>query len=337
MDRTAEEDMKLVGFFGIFTHSFKTIFSSKKILSQITLTFILPLTIIFVAHMQISHHFFSNIEDRYLPYDSSDRNTSSLSGWLYYWLFKILYFTFLTLFSLLSTAAVVFTVASAYADRDVIFRQVLKTVPNVWKKLCVTFIFIYFALFIYNVLNGVVLAIVRSIFGNSIFSLILLFIILILYVLGLLYLTVIWQLASVVTVLENVYGFKALKKGKDLINGKKAVGMGIVFVLYGILLGFVISYALFVEFGGEIGLLMIWRVMIGILLGILVTMLFLLIIVAQTVLYLVCKSHHREAIDKVSLSTFLSVYTAETVVFPKPGEEIQLGRTQPPPPPVQQV
>ncbi|KAI3686100.1 hypothetical protein L1987_79770 [Smallanthus sonchifolius] len=328
MDRT-EEDMKLVGFFGIFKQSFKTIFSRNKIFAQITLTLILPLAIIFLAHMEISNHFFWRIENNYLPYDSTSRNVS-VSDWLYYWLFKILYFTFLTVFSLLSTAAVVFTIASVYSDREVVFRQVMKVVPKVWKKLLITFVFIYFALFIYNVTSGVVLFISRSVFGYSVFGSVILFIILILYVLGLLYLTVVWQLASVVTVLENIRGFNAMKKGKMLANGKKAVGMGIAFVLYVILLGLIIVYQVFVESGDEIsGLAMIWRVMIGILCCILLMMLFLLFIVTQTMLYLVCKSHHREAIDKLSLTTFLSAYTAETVVYPKPGEEIQLGRRQP--------
>ncbi|KAD4386299.1 hypothetical protein R6Q59_009547 [Mikania micrantha] len=336
MDRT-HEAMKSIGFFGIFNQSFKTIFNSKKLFTQISLTLILPLTIIFLAHIQISNHFFWRVENNYLTYYYSTYHNVTVADWLYYWLFKIIYFTFLTVFSLLSTAAVVFTVASVYSDREITFRQVMKIVPNVWKKLFITFVFIYFALFIYNVIYGIVMFIFISIFGYSGSVVVLWFIVLILYVLGLLYLTVVWQLASVVTVLENIRGFNAMKKGKILANGKKMVGMGIAFVLYGILLGLIVVYQLFVEFGGEIsGLAMIWRVMIGVSCGIVITMLFLMFIVTQTVLYLVCKSYHREAIDKLSLSTFLGAYTAETVVYPKPGEEIQLGRPQPPVP-AQQV
>ncbi|KAI3686101.1 hypothetical protein L1987_79771 [Smallanthus sonchifolius] len=323
MDST-EEDMKLVGFFGIFKHSFKTIFSWNKIFVQITLTLILPLTVVYLAHTEISDLFFWRMEDNSSPSDSNNQNTT-VTDWLYYWLFNILYFTLITVFSLLSTATVVFTVASVYSDRDVVFRQVMKIVPQVWKKLLLTFVFIYITLFIYNVMNDVVTFISRSVFGYSIYGTV---IILILYVLGLLYLTVVWQLASVVTVLENIRGFNAMKKGKMLVNGKKIVGMGIAFVLYGILLGLITVYQLFVEFGDEIsGLATIWRVLIGILCVILLTMLFLLFIVMQTVLYLVCKSYHREAVDKLGLLTFLSAYMAETVVY---GEEIQLGKPQPP-------
>lgn len=331
MDRS-EEDMKFVGFFGIFKQSFKTIFSWKKIFAQISLTLILPLTVIFLVHNEISHHLFRKIERSSLLSDSDSnyRTRASVSDWLYYWLFKVVYFTLLTVFSLLSTAAVVFTIASVYTDREVVFRKVMKIVPKVWKRLFVTFVFIYMAFFIYNVIGGVVLVINRSIFGYSAVGVILMFIIVIVYAIGFLYLSVVWQLASVVTVLENTYGFRAMKKGKHLANGKKKVGMGIAFVLYGLLLGLLIVYELFVEYGGEIfELALIWRVMIGILCGILLLKLFLLFIVTQTVLYLVCKSHHREVIDKLSLSTFLGAYMGETVVYPAVGEEIQLGRPQP--------
>ncbi|GJV60911.1 hypothetical protein Tco_1467011 [Tanacetum coccineum] len=147
---------------------------------------------------------------------------------------------------------------------------------------------------------------------------------------GLLYLSVVWDLASVVTVLENIYGFKAMKKGKKLLYGKKKVGMMIAFVMYAILVGLIIVIELFVEYGDEIfDLGIVWRVMIAILCGLVLLVWFLLFIVIQTVLYLVCKSFHRETIDKLSLSTFLGTYMGEEVVeYPKHGEEIQQGRAQ---------
>ncbi|XP_076919376.1 uncharacterized protein LOC143580156 [Bidens hawaiensis] len=330
MDR-AEQDMKLVGFFGIFKQSFITIFTSSKIFTKITLTTILPLTIIFLAHMMISDRFFFRIENNYEQYSSYKNMT--ITYLLYYILFKVVYLTLLAVFSVLSTTAIVFTMASVYTDRDVVFQKVMTlVVPNVWKKLFITFVIIYFTLFIYNIILFVVVLVISEIIFaiNSIFGVVVAFIIMILSIVLFLYLTVVWQLASVVTVLEKIHGFKALKKGKLLASGKKVVGMGIAFVLYGILYGILTVYKVYVEWDDS-GLAMIWRVMIGILCGILVMMVFLLFIVTQTVLYLVCKSYHREVIDKLSLSTFLSVYMGETVVHPQPCEEIQLGRPQPQP------
>ncbi|KAL8215642.1 hypothetical protein R6Q57_022479 [Mikania cordata] len=329
MDRT-EDDMKFIGFFGIFNKSFKTIFSWKKIFTQITLAFILPFAIVFLSHMAISNRVFWRIQNNSLPYDTNDSREATTAEWLYYLLFTIAYFILLTVFSILATAAGVFTVASVYTGRDVNFRSVMKIIPKVWKRLFITFVFICIALVIYDAIVSIVMAIFRAVLGFSSFSLIVMIIILILFAFGLLYLSVVCQLASVVTVLENIHGRKALKKGKDLANGKKIVGMGIAFVLYAILVGLIIVYFLFVEYGHEVfQWALIWRVLIGILCGIVLLMLFLVMIVSQTMLYLVCKSYHREAIDKLSLSTFLGAYMGETVVYPKPGEEIQLGRPQP--------
>ncbi|KAK1406879.1 hypothetical protein QVD17_38488 [Tagetes erecta] len=329
MDRT-EEDMKLIGFFGIFNNSIKTIFSRKKLFTQITLSFILPLTLIFFLHTTISRHFFRRIINTTSPYNSNDSGHSKPLDWLYYALFTFTYFIFLTIFSILSTASVVFTVASIYTSRDVTFHNVVKIIPKIWKRLLITFVFIYLAQFIYDAIVSIVLAICDAIFGNSYLTILIMLIFLIIFILGFLYLTVVCQLASVVTVLENVNGFKAITKGKVLLNGKKAVGMGIAFILCAILVAIFVVYAQFVVLGDDVNLLMIWRVLIGVLCVVLVMVMFLLVIVSQTVLYLVCKSYHREAIDKLSLSTFLGAYMGETVVYPGPGEEIQLGRPQRP-------
>ncbi|KAF5807576.1 hypothetical protein HanXRQr2_Chr05g0235221 [Helianthus annuus] len=173
------------------------------------------------------------------------------------------------------------------------------------------------------------MAILRAILGFTNASLIVMTVILMLLFL---YLSLVCQLARVVNVLENIYGFNALKKGKDLANGNKLVGMEIAFVLYGFLVGLILVYLLFVEYGYEVLIwVLIWRVMMGILCGVIFFLVLLLVfIVTQTVVYLVCKSYHREAIDKVGLSTFLSAYMAETIVYPRSGEEIQLVCPQPP-------
>ncbi|KAJ0790538.1 hypothetical protein HanPI659440_Chr05g0216501 [Helianthus annuus] len=113
------------------------------------------------------------------------------------------------------------------------------------------------------------MAILRAVLGFTSASLIFMSVILMLIVFVFLYLSLVCQLASVVIVLENIYGFNALKKGKDLANGKKLVGMGIVFVLYGFLVGLIVMYLLFVEYGYEVFIwALIWMVMIGILCGV---------------------------------------------------------------------
>ena len=117
MDRE-QEQMQFLGLFGIFKESFKIIISWRKIFSQITLTLILPLT--FIGHLEISHLLFRDIKHTEYEQDVtrpgtkrynnlSDKLSSEL---ITYFLFQVAYFTVFLILSLLSTAAVVYTIAS---------------------------------------------------------------------------------------------------------------------------------------------------------------------------------------------------------------------------------
>ncbi|GJZ52751.1 hypothetical protein Tco_0607636 [Tanacetum coccineum] len=314
-----EEDMKNLGFFGILKQSFKTVFSNKKIFTQITLTLILPLMIIFVAHPEISRRVFPKMEL------SDSSNHTTVADWVDYVLFEIVYYTLSALFFLLSTAAIIFTVACVYTDRDVTFCHFTKIVPKIWKRLLVTFIYFFVAWILSSVIYVVIIYILFAKFGLS--AVVLVPVLLVLFILGLFYLNVVWQLASVVTVLENVKGFKAISKSNKLLNGKKKVEVAIAFAMYVVLSALIIAWELFVQHGDEIFRLhMVWRVVIGIVCGLVLMMWLLKFITIHTILYLVCKSVHGEAIDKLSLSTFLEEYTLETAVLPISGEEI--GRTR---------
>ena len=117
-------------------------------------------------------------------------------------------------------------------------------------------------------------------------------------------------------------------KSMDLIKGKRMVVLSISFLLYTLFVRSVCVYmmALALYDDGELGFL--WKLVIGIVCCFLLLMTFLLFTVTQSILYLVCKSHHREAIDKLSLSTYLGAYFGESQPVFKIGEDIQLGRPQ---------
>lgn len=57
-----EEKLGYLWFLGIFEESFKIIVSWKKILTQITLAFILPLSIIFFVQFQVSENLKARIQ-----------------------------------------------------------------------------------------------------------------------------------------------------------------------------------------------------------------------------------------------------------------------------------
>ncbi|KAJ0753253.1 hypothetical protein HanPI659440_Chr09g0333601 [Helianthus annuus] len=325
MDKPQEE-MQEVGFFGIYKESFKTIFSWKKIFTQITLTFILPLSFIFLAHFIIAYILewrISRAEDQiYYNNVDSERFYHRLStAYIGYWVFKFTYLSFLLLFSLLSTAAIVYTIASLYSGNEVTFKKVLKIVPKVWKRLALTFLWTYLGFFMYNVIAGVVYYIWETTTTYTTFAIVVLYILLALYCVGFIYITALWQLASVVTVLESSYGLKAILRGNSLIKGKRWLSWFVFFGLCCIFGGILIMFFSFAWYG-------FFGLMMGLLCVFLLMNLFLLGYVAQTMLYLVCKSYHREPIDKMGLSSQLGGYLGEFEPAFKVDKDIQLGHPQ---------
>ncbi|KAI3686096.1 hypothetical protein L1987_79766 [Smallanthus sonchifolius] len=334
MDQTME-DMKFIGFSGIFSQSFKTIFTWKKTFAQITLTLILPLAFTFISHMYISNQFFNQIEKNpyqlltgaFDCYQSYYHTEASPADWRNYFLFKSITIATVTVLSVLSTATVVYTIASVYTGRDVTYRKSMKVIPKVWKRLTVTFLCMLLTLFGYSLIASVLIFICNAgdeyLATNNIFLLA----VSIVYVYGFLYLITVCQIANVVSVLESSYGIKAMIKSTDLMNGKRKTALTTSYVLYLILACVVFVYMPLV-LHNKADLADVWRVVIGVVCGVLLVILFLVVMVTQTLLYLVCKSHHREVIDPVSLSTFLSAYLSDSRPVFRTGEDIQLGRPQ---------
>ncbi|KAI3820399.1 hypothetical protein L1987_07945 [Smallanthus sonchifolius] len=316
MDRE-QEQMQFLGRFGIFKESFKIIISCRKIFTQITLTLILPLTFIFLAHLEISNSLFPDTEDSNFEKDIirpvtkiyiNLSNTLS-SKFITFWLFTVAYFTILFILSLLSTAAVVYTIASVYTGRELTFKKVMSVVPKVGKRLMVTFTCVFLAFLVYNLSLVLIIITYVKVLPNSEFVDYLFVVVFITYGMWFIYMTMMWQLASVVSVLESVYGFKAMTKSMNLIKGNREVATYIFFLLN-------ISFAL-IQFSFESWVvegrfLEAWkRVGLGVLCFILLLTLFLFGLVIQTILYLVCKSYHHENIDKGDLSNHLESYLGD--------------------------
>ncbi|MBO8589896.1 hypothetical protein INN88_14980, partial [Staphylococcus aureus] len=72
------------------------------------------------------------------------------SEWLSFLLFKAAYLLLVLLFALLSTSAVVYTIASIYTGKDLTFSKILAVVPKVWKRLVITFFWTFVILLCYN-------------------------------------------------------------------------------------------------------------------------------------------------------------------------------------------
>ncbi|XP_062073197.1 uncharacterized protein LOC133777548 [Humulus lupulus] len=326
-----QEEMQFLGVFDIFKEAYKIILTCRKIFSQITLTLIFPLSLLILIHIQVSDILFRNIiHNEFVlvdtqvgttKYNSLSRHISS--EWTYFWLFKALYFTFLLIFSLLSTSAVVYTVASVYTARDLSFKKVISVVPRVWKRLMVTFLWTFLAFFAYNLVAFIIMILVAVVLFEFSYNwgMGLLVVLGLLYGVGFVYLSLIWQLASVVSVLEDVRGIQAMNKSKALIKGK----MWTSIFLFGILtvLSFVFQFTFqkLVVHGWSFG--MFGRVAFGVVCLLVFVKLMLLGLVIQTILYFVCKSYHHENIDKSALSNHLEVYLLGEYV-PIKAKDVQL-------------
>ncbi|XP_059434981.1 uncharacterized protein LOC132167944 [Corylus avellana] len=227
MDRE-QEDIQFLGFFGILKESLKIIFTWKRIFTQITLALILPLSFIFLAHIQVSELLFIKIlnNENALDYTlKGSRTYSKLSDiisseWAAFWLFKAFYFTFLLILALLSTSAVVYTIASIYTAKDITFKKIMSVVPRVWKRLMVTFLWSFAIVLLYNFVSVSLFYFWARYYGLYKIGIAIFIALVILYVIGFVYISIVWHLASVISFLEDLYGIKVMIKSRGLIKGK---------------------------------------------------------------------------------------------------------------------
>lgn len=237
MDREQEE-MQFLGFFGMLKESFKIILTWRKIFSQITLVLILALSFIFLAHIQVSSFLHRRIYHNQRLLDRAPTNSSThdrlselmTTEEIKYWLLMLAYFIFFLTLALLSTSAVVYTIACIYTGKAVKFKELMSVVPKVWKRLMVTCLWSSLFFFVYNLIAFAVFYLMVRTFDSIAVLIPGLIIFLILYLTSFVYLSVIWHLASVVSVLEEDYGIQTMIKSKVLIRGKMGRAL-VVFLL----------------------------------------------------------------------------------------------------------
>ncbi|XP_075499453.1 uncharacterized protein LOC142537855 [Primulina tabacum] len=328
MDREQEE-IQFLGFFGIVRESYSIVTSWRKIFSQLIVALIIPLSFIYLAQIQITQLLIAKIATNEDTLErtpegtrSYDRISSLISSeWTEILLFKIGYLLFFLILVLLSTSAVVYTIACIYTAKEITFEKVMSVVPKVWKRLMVTFICNFVIVFAYNIV-AVVIAVFAVVIlqpSTRVGETLLLFY-LIIYFVGLMYITMIWQLASVVSVLEESYGVNAMSKSQTLIKGKMGVSAAIFFVLGLCFVGVEVVFKIFVVAAYEKGLG--YRVGLGIGCLSLMSILMLFGLVMQTIVYFVCKSYHHENIDKSALANHLGEYLGEYV--PLKSKDVQM-------------
>ncbi|KAI4364999.1 hypothetical protein MLD38_021025 [Melastoma candidum] len=277
---------------------------SPRTFFLITLTLVFPLSFAILAHSLFTHPLLSHLSSRSPSHDLTLILT-----------FQSFYLLFLFTFSLLSTASVVFSVASLYSSKPLSFSSALSSIPSIFRRLFLTFLWVALLMIAYNIVLVAffVVLLIALDDNNPLLVLLSLSVILFLFLGVHVYITALWHLASVVSVLEPVYGLAAMRKSYELLKGRVWMGWSLVFwylficgVINGLFGGVVVH-------GDEYGYGIFMRILVGgLLVGILV-MVNLIGLLVQSVFYYVCKSYHHQSIDKLALNDHLGGYLGEYV------------------------
>ncbi|KAL8511938.1 hypothetical protein ACS0TY_018413 [Phlomoides rotata] len=226
MDLAAEE-LLFLSITDIIKESIAIPKQSPKTFYLVTLTLIFPLSFAILAHSLFTHPILSQLQ--------SDPVAAS-SDWSKLLIFQFFYLIFLFSFSLLSTAAVVFTVASLYTSKPVSFSSTISAIPSVFRRLFITFLWVSLTMVTYNIifLGFLVLLIIAVDTQNVLLFLFSLVFVFLMFLVVHVYISALWHLASVVSVVEPVYGLAAMKKSYELLNGKTSMGFTMVFGYFSI-------------------------------------------------------------------------------------------------------
>ncbi|XP_009589786.1 uncharacterized protein [Nicotiana tomentosiformis] len=284
---------------------------SPQTFYRITLSLILPLSFAILGHSFFTHPILDQLHE--------NPRSSHASQWTKLLFFQFCYLVFLLAFSLLSTAAVVFTVASLYTSKQVSFSSIITAIPSILRRLFITFIWVFLSMLVYNAVLSFFIVLMLIVFEskNSVtLFLISVFVLSVFFLIVHVYLSALWHLASVVTVLEPNQGLGALKKSYELLKGKMRIA-AVMVLGYLVIFGLISSgFSAIVVDGGaheehEASYSIFARILIGgILIGVLVVVILVGLLV-QSLFYYVCKSYHNERIDKSALYSHLGGYLGE--------------------------
>ncbi|KAL0911405.1 hypothetical protein M5K25_019544 [Dendrobium thyrsiflorum] len=286
--------------------------AAPRTFSLLTLALVFPLSFAILVHSLFTHPVLLHLEQ-------SSSSPYSSSGWSVLFFYQFIYIIFLFMFSLLSTAAIVFTVASLYAAKPVSFTSSLSAIPPIFPRLFRTFLWVSLIMFLYNLAFAfsLVMLLVAYPSSDSPFFLIVLSLLIAAFIAVHVLISALWHLASVVSVLEPVCGLEAMRKARQLLRGRARMAAILItgYLSACGLIGW--AFRSFVVKGsteeGSFGLGVPAKVLVG---GGLVAVLVLINFVgllAQSVFYYVCKSYHHQTIDKSALYDHLGGYLGEYV------------------------
>ncbi|GLJ44550.1 hypothetical protein SUGI_0935600 [Cryptomeria japonica] len=300
MDKETDE-LEVLDMVGVIVMAFKILRSAARLLWTITLTLMLPLSLLILArNFILDLLFIKDLPERMQRY-SVCRNLGEL------FLLEAAYLSLILAFLLPSMAAVVYTVACVYTDKELRYGKVIRVLPRVSMRLFLT-LFWYCLFVLADYVAGLVVLlgwifIVGLDSGAFLFGVVVATVCIGVHV----YATLVWQVASVACVVEERYGLGAMKKGDELLRGQEGTGLAlnVVFLLGINLIGWCFDKGV-VE-GDLHGLGMEERTDNAVILFLLHSALILITCLSHIVFYFVCKSFHYESVSKLVLLDHLEV------------------------------
>ncbi|RWR79364.1 LOW QUALITY PROTEIN: hypothetical protein CKAN_00793600 [Cinnamomum micranthum f. kanehirae] len=303
MDFIAGGEIQHLSLLSIVQHSIAIPKSSPKTFFLITLLLILPLSLFILLDSSAIYYL---VDKQYRGH-----STTPSSQQIYFTvtiLSQSIHLLLLFIFSLLSTAATVYTIASLYTFNVTTFSTTISALPRIFPRIFISFLWVFLLVFVINVVfySVAIITMIAILETHHYFYLFTLFIVVLLFLVAHLWVTVVWQLTTTVSVSEPVYGREAMKKSWVLLKGKRWTAL--ILVMGPVSVDLSRAFDRVVMYGGIIGIEMWVRVLVGVVLVLLMVVVNLLWLLVQSVFYYVCKSFHHESAEKNALQDVLQGY-----------------------------
>ncbi|KAI3939273.1 hypothetical protein MKX01_002141 [Papaver californicum] len=269
-----------MGVFSIIKEACKISYAWKKIFSHIAICVLLPLASLYLNEIQLTRFIES---ETYQNNENGRRNALRIT--------EFVYALVLVFFTLYSTSVIIYTTAFFYTSKDTTLKSV--------ERLIITFLWYLLVMVIYlSVTIGLLIWFASTTVEARNKLAIALLVLSVFYYIGFVYITLTYNFTTLVCVLKKDYGRKAFRRSIKLINGKIWVSFIIFLILDIATTGVLVTYSLLVVYGNKSSL--VGKVFVGIGCYLLMTILFHLYFVIQTVIYFKCKSHHNENVSDVA-------------------------------------
>ncbi|XP_066312736.1 uncharacterized protein [Miscanthus floridulus] len=290
--------------------------AAPRTFALLTACLVFPLSFAVLAHSLFTHPILRRIQGA---------THNELAQWLRLFAYQFLYLIVLFTFSLLSTAAAVFTVASLYAAKPASISSSLAALPPILPRLLRTFLWVSLLMLAYHLVFALTVLLLIVVFipnasesAPPSLSFVLFLVVVVFVFLGIhVYISALWHLASVISVLEPLCGLAAMAKSKQLLQGRTGTAATLVVSYFAVCGVTSLLFRAAVVKGraeeGSFGLALPGRLLVGAVLVCVLVCVNLLGLLVQSVFYYACKAFHNQQIDRTALYEHLGGYLGEYV------------------------